>query len=212
MAVPIYSPSVANTPGVTHTMGNFEGYTAKSGQLFLAASFFVPPAANATGVTLVKNALGNYSWHVAASITAKLFVDLGMILRQTVLPPIPSQNGKIYSTSNPNSVGTGLAIVGVNLFYTISAVNLAAAGQFGIAQAIYPADNTATGPTVTNILAPSNTSTAFRTNMYNTAYTPTNQSPLVLNNSAISAELDVTTPAGGTFDLYGALLALNYIY
>lgn len=214
MAPPIYTGTQNNTPNYTHTEGSYVGYTPKPGQLFIGPNDFNASAATAANATLVRDGVGLWRLRIAASTTTVIVADMGLILSQLAFPAQPPQGGgpAIYKQGNSN-INIGITITSAQLLYKIGTANLTSA-TFGISQAVMPADNAATAPTVTTVLAATTLGLVQRANMYNTLFTPANAAiiPLATTLAQIYAELNVVTPSTSTFDLYGAILNVNYSY
>lgn len=202
---PIYSGTQENTPGTTYSAGAFQGYTGKPGQLFLAANKF-----SGSGFALTRTSKGIWAQHLAASTTGLLVTDLAEILSQTLLPPSPYFSEVNYNQSNTGQ-GIGISLGKVQALYKVGAVNLTS-GSVGISQSVFPADNIAATPTVTDILAPTALVLVERADIYNTTYTPTVETPLSAALAEVLAEINAVTPSGSTLDFYGLVLNLTYNY
>ena len=209
------------------TASSNQAQTPKTGQIFIGSSDFVPMASS-TGTTFVDNGSGLFSIHVAASSSSTFFADLTTILTPPFFPneQLYFQAGKQVDGTQPGIPGfpgafiyspltgmqpAGLALQTAIAYYKIGTTNLTSA-SLEIVQSVYPADNTATNPTVTNILAATTLVLVQRANMYATTFTPSVQTMLVTPSTQVTMEIDVVTPASSTFDFYGVLLNVLYNY
>lgn len=206
---PIYSGTQGNTPA-THTANGFQSYLGLPGQLFVPAMKFFSPT---SGDTLVRTSSGIWAQHVPASTTQVYVADLGQILSQALLPNIPVGETGVNYNPPANGLGTGLAIKSAQALYKIGTANLTS-GSLAITQSVFPLDNTAATPTVTNLLAATALTLVQRANIYNTTYTPTTANQTMISSALaeILIELNVVTPASSTFDFYGVVLNLTYNY
>lgn len=168
-------------------------------KLFLGATAF---AAFGTA-TLTREAKGKYYWSLPASGTVELVADLGAALRNFTNPVIN------YNQTTVNTPNAPLSLVSATASYLISTANLTSA-TVSISETLMPADNTATTPTVTDLLAPTTLALAFRADIYQTVLTPANPAILALSNSLLTAELVVVNPASAVAHFYGLLVELNY--
>lgn len=167
------------------------------GNLFVSADFFI---ASGTA-TLTRGGKGNWYWSVGASQTVYLTANLGLLLRN--FNPATVNYGFNGTASAP------LSIQSVTAYYLISGAAITS-GSVGISYSAYPANNAATAPTVTDLLAPSAFSTAIQTNMYATTYTPSNTALLPPSNSAVTSDVAIVTPASAAIKFWGIEVALNY--
>lgn len=212
---PIYTGTQENMPSSTHASGNFQGYTPKPGQLFIGANKFLAPTTSETGISFVRNGSGNYSVHVPAALTVVLVADLGQILSQVQLPALPpignTAGATVYNQSVTGVQTMGISIASINVLYKVTTANLTSA-SVTVTKTVWPTDNSAAVPVVTNVLAASNLTLVQRANIYNTAAVVTDTAMFAAANTEILAEINVVTPASSIFDLYGIVVNLNYNY
>lgn len=209
MPPPIYTGTVNNTPGQSHTAGYGVDYLGRPRQLFIGASEFRPTGATAANANLTKLAAGTYAQVLAASQTTTLIADLGQPLSNVLLPPLPPQGGgpAIYTQATYNNTGisAGVGFVSVVPIFKIIGAALTS-GSVGLTSTAWPATLTAANPTVVNLLATTALATAVNANIYSPVVPVTTTTPVSTSLSQVLAEINFTTPAGSTVNFYGVLL------
>lgn len=105
----------------------------------------------------------------------------------------------------------GVRLISFDVFYLIG-TNPLTAHTCRIDQSVFTAGQAA--PTITSVLASgaNGLATAASANMYVTTVTPATQTYFTLNDAGLYLELNVQTPAGGTYTLWGFDVAFEFNY
>jgi hypothetical protein len=169
------------------------------GVVFLGVEFF-NPLVNATST---RNAASDYSVNVAASNAAIVGIQVtsGMIR-------------KLLGLSDPilgdAAVPKGLKITNMDLHYQIT-TNPLTIHTVRVDRMVF-ANNVANA--ITSILAngANGLQTAAQANPYTTRVALTTPAFEVTDDAVVNIEVAATTPAGGTYRLYGMTLHVDYNY
>jgi len=204
------------------------------------ASDFFSVGAGASTLTL--NAKGDVSFNMAASLAGKWICSVtGLLFRKGMAPFLQEQFGTaagvagptaVANTSDPDaSIGPppqtgqlnitpqtgflpkGVKIVDVVLHYFIG-TNPLAVHTAGISKTVKPTPGTPAALVVTDIVANAANGLATAANALKQSTLIAVASPTfnVTDLSELIIEVDATTPAGGTYQMYGGTLHVQYNY
>lgn len=226
---------------MSRTGGRYEQKTPNTdGFLPIGAADFSSVGAGAN--TLTRNAKGDVSLNMAASLVGVWTTSLsGLIYRLGQQPFLQEQFGTAAGVAGPTSVantsdpdanigpppqtGTkviipqtgfvpkGVKIVDITLHYLIG-TNPLSLHTMGLSQTVKPVSGTPGALVVTDVLAnaANGLATAANANPQSTKAAITSPVFTVADLSELILEVDATTPAGGTYRLYGATVHLQFNY
>jgi hypothetical protein len=204
------------------------------------ASDFFSVGAGASTLTL--NAKGDVSFNMAASLAGKWICSLtGLIFRTGQAPFLQEQFGTAAGVAGPTTVANtsdpdagigpppqtgqlsiipqtgffpkGVKIVDITMHYQIT-TNPLALHTVGLSKTVKPVSGTPAALVVTDIIAnaANGLATAANANPQSTKVLVASPVFNVTDLSELIIELDATTPAGGTYRMYGATVHLQYNY
>lgn len=191
--------------------------------------------------TKTRNAKGDYSLNVAASQACVFATSFAGLIFRTGQTPflqeqfgtaagvagptavantsdpdaqigVPPQTGNLLITPQTGFIPKGIKVVNIALKYLIG-TNPLSVHTIGLTRSQFT-DNSATAPVATDIIAnaANGLATAARANYYVTVVSVASPLFSIQDLNDLWLEIDATTPAGGTYRLYGATVRVAFNY